>query len=132
MLSGRQRVQAKVAIVTGAGSGIGRATAILLASEGANVVAADIATEAARSCVEEIADQGGKATAIAHDVADEGSWKAAIDTVLEQQRRLDILVNNAGISISKPVAESSLDDWRKVMAVNLDGVFLGTMYATAL
>ena len=129
MPSERRRVQAKVAIVTGAGSGIGRATAILLASEGANVVAADIATEAARSCVEEIADQGGKATTIALDVADEGSWKSAIDTILEQQRRLDILVNNAGISISTHVAESSLEDWRKVMAVNLDGVFLGTKYA---
>lgn len=123
------RVQDKVAIVTGAGSGIGRATAILLACEGASVVAADIATEAARSCVEEIVEQSGKATAIALDVADESSWKSAIGTVLEQQQRLDILVNNAGISISKPVAESSLDDWRKVMAVNLDGVFLGTKCA---
>lgn len=129
MTSETHRIQNKVAIVTGAGSGIGRATAFLLAREGASVFAADIDTEAARSSAEEIVAQGGKATALALDVADETSWTSAIGTVTAQQKRLDILVNNSGISISKPVAESSLDDWRKVMAVNLDGVFLGTRYA---
>jgi NAD(P)-dependent dehydrogenase (short-subunit alcohol dehydrogenase family) len=108
MPSGSRCVQDEVAVVTGAGWGIGRATAILLASEGANVVAADIASEATRSCVEEIAGQGGKATAIVLDVANEGSWKSAIGTVVEQLGRLNILVNNAGISISKAAAESSL------------------------
>ena len=63
------------------------------------------------------------------DVADDTSWESVITVVLEQHDRLDVLVNNAGISVSKSVADSSLEDWRKVMAVNLDGMFLGTKHA---
>lgn len=127
----RGRVLDRVAIVTGAGSGIGRATAMLLAAEGAIIIAADIDLVAAGSCVNEIADQGGTAEAMELDVADERAWQFIIDAALKQHSRLDILVNNAGLSVSTPVTKSSLADWRKVMAVNLDGVFLGTKHAIA-
>ena len=118
-------------MVTGAGSGIGRATAILLAQEGATSVVADIEMTAAQTVVEEINSEGGNATPVELDVADETAWQSVIGEIITNHKRLDVLVNNAGISISKPVAESSLEDWRKVMAVNLDGVFLGTRFAIA-
>lgn len=129
MPSGKKRVEGKVALVTGAGSGIGRATAALLAREGASVVVADIDFEAAKSCAAEIIVQGGNATAIHLDVADEAQWRQVIDAVVRKHGRLDVLVNNAGLSISKPVADLAFHEWRKVFSVNLDGVFLGTKYA---
>ena len=132
MTSGRGRVEEKVAVITGAGSGIGRATATLLAIEGAKVVCADIDLGAAQSSVKMIAEEGGEATALKLDVADENAWESALDAVLGQYKRLDMLVNNAGISVSKPIVEMTLDEWRKVMAVNLDGVFLGTKHAIAV
>ena len=131
MISGRGRVEEKVAVITGAGSGIGRATATLLAIEGAKVVCADIDLGAAQSSVEMIAEEGGEATALKLDVVDENTWESALDAVLAQYKRLDVLVNNAGISVSKPIVEMTLEDWQKVMAVNLDGIFLGTKYAIA-
>ena len=123
------RVQNKVALVTGAGSGIGRATAVLLSREGATVVVADIDHEAAKTCAAEIIAQSGKATAILLDVADETQWRQAINAVVREHGRLDVLVNNAGMSISKPISDLALHEWRKVFSVNLDGVFLGTKYA---
>ncbi len=123
------RVANKVALVTGAGSGIGRATAILLGKEGATVVVADIDFTTARNVAQEITSAGGKAEAAKLDVAHEVAWNEIVDELVASHKRLDILVNNAGISISKPVAQSSLDDWRKVLSVNLDGVFLGTKHA---
>jgi 3(or 17)beta-hydroxysteroid dehydrogenase len=123
------RVRGKIALVTGAGSGIGRATAALLAREGAVVLVADIDLEAAKACAAEIATDGGKATPIHLDVANEIQWRNAMDAVLREYLRLDVLVNNAGMSISKPIPELPFDEWRKVFAVNLDGVFLGTKYA---
>lgn len=123
------RIANKIAVVTGAGSGIGRATAALLAQEQAIVAVADIDVIAARRVASEIAESGGKAEAVQLDVADEAEWRALIQQVTAAHRRLDILVNCAGISISKQVAQSTLDDWRKVLSVNLDGVFLGTKLA---
>jgi NAD(P)-dependent dehydrogenase (short-subunit alcohol dehydrogenase family) len=123
------RVAQKVALVTGAASGIGQATARLLAREGATVVVADLGSSATGAVCDRICQEGGAAEPLQLDVADESAWSAAMERILAIHRRLDVLVNNAGISISKPIADLSLAQWRSVMAVNLDGVFLGTRHA---
>jgi NAD(P)-dependent dehydrogenase (short-subunit alcohol dehydrogenase family) len=123
------QVQDKIALVSGAGSGIGRATALLLAKEGATVIVADINPPAADTVVEEIRGAGGTAEVAELDVADESAWAAVIERTLTGHERLDVLVNNAGVSFAKPIAEMRLDEWRRVQAVNLDGVFLGTKHA---
>lgn len=123
------RVDGKIALVTGAGSGIGRATALLLAKEGATVIAADINPAAADHVASEILGSAGKAVSAELDVADERAWAAVIEKVMTDHQRLDVLVNNAGVSFAKPIAETTLSEWRRVLAVNLDGVFLGTRHA---
>jgi NAD(P)-dependent dehydrogenase (short-subunit alcohol dehydrogenase family) len=122
------RLKDKVALVTGAASGIGRATAVLLAREGARVVATDISS-AGEEVARELRAEGGQALFVAHDVTDEVAWHAVMSRTLESHGRLDVLVNNAGISTSRPVTELSLAEWREQLAVNLDGVFLGIKYA---
>lgn len=118
-----QRFIGRVALVTGAASGIGQATALLFAAQGANVVAADIDEAGLAATVARC-----KAEAIAQplDVTREDHWDAAIARTMQRWGRLDILVNCAGITIVRPVIDMTLDEWRRVMAVNLDGVFLGT------
>jgi 3(or 17)beta-hydroxysteroid dehydrogenase len=119
------RVAEKIALVTGAAEGIGRAAALALAEEGADVVATDIDGEGAESVAREIRAKNRGAIALRHDVADESEWQAAIDATLREFGRLDVLVNNAGIGPSKPLLETSLEDFRAVTRINLDGVFLG-------
>jgi NAD(P)-dependent dehydrogenase (short-subunit alcohol dehydrogenase family) len=121
-------VQEKVALVTGAGSGIGRATAALLAREGATLVVADVNEPAAQAVAAEIVSSGGKAESLCMDVTKEAMWQEATERIHSANGRLDILVNNAGVPFGKPVADTSLEEWRRVLAVNLDGVFLGTRY----
>jgi 3(or 17)beta-hydroxysteroid dehydrogenase len=123
------RVHAKIALVTGAGSGIGRATAILLANEGATVIVSDIDGLAAKQVSSEIRDSGGVAESTRLDVANESAWMAVIEDILTRHQRIEVLVNNAGLSIAKPIAETTLDEWQRVLRVNLDGVFLGTKHA---
>jgi NAD(P)-dependent dehydrogenase (short-subunit alcohol dehydrogenase family) len=123
------RVHAKVALVTGAASGIGRATAFLLAEEGATVILADIDSHAVEQVAREIRDGGKQAEAISLDVADERAWVGVMETILDSHPRLDVLVNNAGKSFAKPIAEMTIEEWKRVLAVNLDGVFLGTKHA---
>jgi len=119
------RVQDKVAIVTGGGTGIGEASAELLASEGAHVIITDIKADKGQ----EVADRIGRGTSFVEaDVSSESDWQALIDKVLNDHGSLDILVNNAGVGIPKNVEETTLEDWRFVMNANLDGVFLGTRY----
>ncbi len=125
----RDRVANKVCFVTGAGSGIGRATATLLAAEGAAVIVADIDAGAAERVAIAICHAGGKADAVTLNVTDETAWKTVIAMTLARRERLDVLVNNAGIAVTRPLTETTLDEWRRVMAVNLEGVFLGTKYA---
>jgi NAD(P)-dependent dehydrogenase (short-subunit alcohol dehydrogenase family) len=122
------RVPDKVALVTGAGSGIGRATATLLTGEGATVFVADINEEAAQAVAREITSVGGKAEPLKLDVADESAWQEATERILGSRGRLDVVVNNAGVTFSKSISDTSLAEWRRVLAVNLDGVFLGTRY----
>jgi 3(or 17)beta-hydroxysteroid dehydrogenase len=123
------RVKGKVAVVTGSGGGMGRAEALLLAKEGAKVVVTDIDESAARNVAAEINSQGGKAISSNHDVASETDWGAVIRKTLEEFGRLDVLVNNAGVIIYKKIEDTSLAEWRWLMSVNLDGVFLGTKFA---
>lgn len=120
------RVQDRVALVTGAAQGIGAAIARRLHAEGALVIASDI--DGAR-----VAEQAAFAADIIElDVSSEGDWQRTIARVGERFGQLDVLVNNAGVEDVQPVRDMSLADWRRVMAVNLDGVFLGCKTALPL
>jgi 3(or 17)beta-hydroxysteroid dehydrogenase len=119
-------VEDKVAIVTGAASGIGRGTAEVLAREGARVVLTDVNEEQGREAAKAI---GGDAVFVRHDVSDEASWQAVIEATLGRFGRLDVLVNNAGIIIVADVESTTVEQWRKIMAVNAEGVFLGCKHA---
>lgn len=123
------RMSGKVAIITGAASGIGRATARLFASEGARVVATDLQAAEAEQLVAELRAAGSEGLFLPHDVAEEAAWESVVARAVEAFGRLDVLVNNAGISTARPATEMTLEEWRRVMAVNLDGVFLGTKHA---
>lgn len=123
------RVKGKVAIITGGGGDLGRASALLLAKEGASVVVTDVDETKGNNIVEEIRRIGGKARFLLHDVTSEEGWKGIIEKTLSEFGRLDVLVNNAGVFARKTIEETSLEEWRWVMSVNLDGVFLGIKYA---
>lgn len=122
------RVSGKVAIVTGAASGLGKAIAILLAGEGAKVMATDINEVDGRAVAEEIKKQGGEGLFVRHDVTNESEWRALVGTATERFGRLDILVNCAGVFLGASIEETTLEKWRWVLSINLDGVFLGTKY----
>jgi 3(or 17)beta-hydroxysteroid dehydrogenase len=123
------RVEGKVAVVTGAARGLGKAISQLLAKEGAKVAVTDILEDVGQETAEEIRREGGKAIFLKHDVASEDSWCEVIEKTLSEFGKLDILVNNAGIQLVKEIADTSLEEWRRIMSVNLDGVFLGTKHA---
>ena len=125
------RLDSKIALVTGAGSGIGREIALLYAQQGAQVIVADIQEDAAAAVVAEISERNGLARSLPLNVADEGQVRVAMQGVVEQYGRLDILVNNAGVSHVGNVLETSAEDWDRVMAVNARGVFLCAKYAVA-
>lgn len=126
------RVFGKVAVVTGAASGIGRATALLLAAEGAMVLATDIDDAGGKETVRLARDEMGHCLFLKHDVANEDSWRSVIDAVLTVTDGLHILVNNAGIALSGSTFEMSYQDWRRQLAVNLDSVFLGMKHGIPL
>jgi NAD(P)-dependent dehydrogenase (short-subunit alcohol dehydrogenase family) len=115
-------------LITGAGSGIGRATALLLAAEGGRVFATDKDADRAAETAREVAEAGASAVALELDVRVEEDWRSAIERVESEAKRLDVLVANAGIALARPVEETSIEEWRNVMAVNLDGVFLGVKH----
>jgi NAD(P)-dependent dehydrogenase (short-subunit alcohol dehydrogenase family) len=119
------RVQDKVAVVTGAATGLGFAGAQRLAEEGARVVITDWDEDRGPAAAEQI---GHGCQYLYQNVAEEDGWKRVIDKVLERHGRLDVLVNNAGVGIPKNVEETTLKEWRWLMEINLDGVFLGTRY----
>ncbi len=120
------RLQGQVALVTGASSGIGEATALALAAEGAKVALAARRVDRLETLVRRITEGGGEALALACDVADEAQVNQAVQAVQEKWGRLDMLVNNAGISIIGPILGGSTDSWRQLFNVNV----LGLMYAT--
>jgi len=119
------RLENRVALVTGAASGIGRATAIRLASEGAAVVVADLQDDKAAAVVAEIERAGGRAVAVHLDVTDEASWAPAVAASIEAFGGLGILVNNAGIGDTVPLEQSATDEYRKVVSVTQDSVYFG-------
>lgn len=123
------RLDGKVAIITGAASGIGRESAGLFAREGAQVIIADIDVEGGERAAAEIRDAGGEAVFHATDVAEESSVRAAVELATVRYGRLDVMFNNAGISVVKPTIEMSVEEWDRIQAVNLRGVFLGCKYA---
>ncbi|CAM4234870.1 SDR family oxidoreductase [Kerstersia similis] len=122
------RVAGKVALVTGAALGIGKASAELLAREGAKVVVTDLKVEEGQAVVSTIKEQGGEAIFVQHDASKEDQWEKAIAATFDAFGKLNIVVNNAGIALGKNVEETTLAEWRKVQDINLDGVFLGTRF----
>lgn len=122
----------KAALVTGAGSGIGRACAEALGREGARVLIGDVAAAAVEEVAEGIRARGGVAQAFEHDVTSEAAWADAMARLSSEFGGLDVLVNNAGIAWAGSVLDMSLADWRGQTAVNLDGVFLGVRAAIPL
>ncbi len=114
----------RVAVVTGAASGIGRAIALRLSGEDAVVAAADLNGEAAESLVREIIHRGGQGLALPMDVSDEKDVERVVQETLKKYGRIDILVNNAGIGTTGLIVDHSVEDWEKSMNVNLKGTFL--------
>nr|WP_294972633.1 3-hydroxybutyrate dehydrogenase [uncultured Pseudomonas sp.] len=123
------QLNGKVAVVTGAASGIGKQIALTLARSGAAVAIADLQQDAAQRVVDEIEREGGKALALAMDVTDEQAVDAGIERVVATFGSLDILVSNAGIQIVNPLESYSFADWKKMLAIHLDGAFLTTRAA---
>lgn len=120
------RLQDKVAIVTGAASGIGRAIAMKFAAEGARVAVADRDEAGAGKVTAEIVASGGRAMAVAMDVTDESAVNAGVASVATLWNGVDILVSNAGVQIVHPVEEFSFAEWKRMLAIHLDGAFLTT------
>ena len=119
----------KIALVTGAAAGIGRACALALAAHGARIVATDIDEAGVQETVSLITAAGGSARAMVHDVTQEAAWSEVYASIDAEESALHILVNNAGIAVASPITEMSLADWQRQNAINLDGVFLGTKHA---
>ena len=118
----------KVAVLTGAGSGIGRATALLFAKEGAKVVVVDLDAKEGQTTVDMIKDDGGEATLVVTDVTKASDVQNLVKATLDKYHQLDILVNIAGIFTTGTVVETPEVDWHRILGVNLDGIFLCMKY----
>jgi NAD(P)-dependent dehydrogenase (short-subunit alcohol dehydrogenase family) len=123
------RLQGRVAAITGGALGIGRATALLFAAEGATVAIGDVQVEAAEAVAKEIGERGGKAIAVGVDVGDAAQVDAFIARAVSEFGRLDVLFANAGIAHSAPFLEHPEAQWHHVLLVNLTGVFLCSQVA---
>jgi len=127
-MSGMRRFEGRCVMITGGASGIGAATARLMAAEGARVALADRNVELAGRVRDEI---GAAAVVVPLDVTDEVSWESACSAVVEAFGALHVLVNSAGISVPANIEDATLEHWRQTMAINADGVFLGCKHGVA-
>ena len=127
-----RRLEGRVALVTGAASGIGKAIAERLSSEGAAVVLTDIQDELGELATKNIVASGGRAVYVHHDVTSEGDWGIAVASADEAFGRLDILVNNAGMGDLKTIEDTTLEEYERTVAVDQTGVFLGMKVAAKL
>lgn len=119
----------KVCIITGAGSGIGKATAIKMAAEGGKVIVVDYTEDKCRATVQEIINAGGQAFFSKTDVSDEAQVKASINATIEKWGRIDVVVNDAAVMTFTKLTDLSVEDWDRVMNVNLRSVFLYTKHS---
>ena len=123
------RLKEKVGIITGAGSGMGRETALLFAQEGARIIAADMNKESAEETSKLIKQSGGEAFAIGADVTKEDDVKSMVALAVDKYGKLDVLFNNAGYPGKPGFDGMTLEEWNKIIAVNLTGVYLGAKHA---
>lgn len=123
------KLENKVAIITGSGSGIGRSTALLFASEGASIVVVDIKKEDAAETVQMIHQNGQQAMSVEADVSKSDDTEAMVEQTIRRYGKLDILFNNAGIDIAKSIVDTTEEEWDRTMAVNLKGVFFGCKFS---
>jgi NAD(P)-dependent dehydrogenase (short-subunit alcohol dehydrogenase family) len=124
-----RKLDNKIALITGGGSGIGRATSMLFAKEGASVAVADWVEDNAKAVAAEITKNGGQAIALKADVSKAADAERMVAETLQRFGRLDILYNNAGIGFARPLHQMTEDEWDRVVDVDLKGVFLGCKYA---
>ena len=123
------RLDGKVALISGGSRGMGAFEAELFVQEGAKVVICDVRDDEGDALAKKIVDRGGEAAFVHLDVTSESDWAAAVREAVERYGKLDVLVNNAGVSARGSIAETSPDDWDRVMDINAKGVFLGTRSA---
>lgn len=126
------RLKDRIALVTGAASGIGRGTAEALAAEGARLVITDVDTDGLAATAARIRERGGQAVEYEHDVTSEARWQAVLAAVQAELGGLHVLVNNAGIGIGGSIFEMSYADWSRQQAINVDGVFFGLKHGIPL
>jgi NAD(P)-dependent dehydrogenase (short-subunit alcohol dehydrogenase family) len=120
-----EKLQDRVALVTGGARGIGAATARELAAQGAAVVVSDVLVEEGRALVEDIAGEGGDAVFIRLDVSSQREWQRTIKRIIEEFGQLHVLVNNAGVSALPNVENETVEEWERIIAINQTGVWLG-------
>ncbi|MEK4058518.1 MULTISPECIES: SDR family NAD(P)-dependent oxidoreductase [Paenibacillus] len=119
------RLDHKVAVITGAAGGMGKADALLFAKEGAKVVITDLQEEKLQEVVQEIRGNGGEAIGIKQNVVSEEDWARVVDETLKGYGHIDILVNNAGVSDPTPFMEQTVERWERTMGINVTSIFLG-------
>jgi len=123
-----KRLEDKIVVITGAGSGIGRTIALLFAKEGASVVCCDIAAERGRETTDLIKSEGGDAMFLQVNVTESESVRKMVEETVKKYYKIDILINNAGILIEAPLIETTEEMWDKIININLKGVFLCSKY----
>ena len=123
------RLDGKVVLISGGARGQGAVEGRMFVRKGAAVVLGDVLDDQGKKVEAEIRANGGKATYVHLDVTREDDWRAAVATAVQAYGKLNVLVNNAGILLRSKIEETSVDDWDRIMAVNVRGVFLGTKHA---